>query len=147
LLNLLLKKSRRPTGGTNHGLFLVLVGSSFTSAAEKKISRRPAGGTNLRLFLVSVLNFAQSAAAKKISPPYGRHKSWIISSFSREVLSHLLLKKKYRAALRASVVDPDPVGSGPFWSDPDPEFLFQTGSGSGSGSGSDLFFHTTVDLK
>jgi len=36
LLNLLLKKSRRPTGGTNHALFLVLVGSSFTSAAEKK---------------------------------------------------------------------------------------------------------------
>jgi len=36
-------------------------------------------------------------------------------------------------------VDPDLVGSGPFWSDP--EFLFQTGSGS------DLFFHTKVDLK
>jgi len=42
-----------------------------------------------------------------------------------------------------SVVDPDPVGSGSFWSDP--EFLFQTGSGSRSGS--DLFFHSTVNLK
>jgi len=44
-----------------------------------------------------------------------------------------------------SVVDPDPVGSGPFGSYPDPEFSFQTGSGSGPGF--NLFFYTTVILK
>jgi len=53
---------------------------------------------------------------------------------SSHLIAYIELAVSILSPDRTSVVDPDPVGSGPFWSDSDPVFLFQTGSGS------DLFF-------
>jgi len=72
----------------------------------KKNLAAPLGSTNLGLFLVFSIKVLLSLLLKKISLPYGRYKSWVISSFHFSVFKFLLnlMLKKNLAALRAAQI-------------------------------------------